>query len=124
MSAIAGLLRVRPGEGRTVASVVALMFVASAGATIGESGVNALFFEKVGPHALPVMYLLQGATGLVAMLVLTGSLARFDRRRAYVVMPALLAAVVVLERAIVAGGSGWMYRGLWLTVAVGQLLQS
>ena len=124
MNALAGILRVRPGEGRLVGSVVGLLFVASAGLTIGESGVNALFFERIGPDALPVMYLAQGATGLVAMLVLTGSLARFDRRRAYVVMPAILAAIVVVERAIVATDVDWIYRVLWLTVAVATLVQS
>ena len=107
-----------------VGSVVGLLFVASAGLTIGESGVNALFFERIGPDALPVMYLAQGVTGLVAMLVLTGSLARFDRRRTYIVMPALLAAVVVVERAIVATDVHWIYRALWLTVAVATLVQS
>jgi hypothetical protein len=107
-----------------VGSVVGLLFVASAGLTIGESGVNALFFERIGPDALPVMYLAQGVTGLVAMLVLTGSLARFDRRRAYIVMPALLAVVVVVERAIVATDVHWIYRALWLTVAVASLVQS
>src|SRR5438445_230807 len=107
-----------------VGSVVGLLFVASAGSTIGESGVNALFFERIGPDALPVMYLAQGVTGLVAMLVLTGSLARSDRRRAYIVMPALLAVVVVVERAIVATDVHWIYRALWLTVAVASLVQS
>ena len=124
MSALASILRIRPGEGRMVGSVVGLLFVASAGLTIGESGVNALFFERIGPDALPVMYLAQGVTGLVAMFVLTGSLARFDRRRTYVVMPALLAVVVVVERAIVATDVHWIYRALWLTVAVATLVQS
>jgi HEAT repeat protein len=120
----AGFLRIRPGEGRTVGLVVGQIFVASAGLTIGESGVSALFFDRVGPHALPVMYLAQGVTGLLAMLALNGSLGRFDRRRAYVAMPVLVAAVVVLERVILAGGAGWIYRALWLTVAVAYLLQS
>jgi len=53
VSAAAGILQIRPGEGRMVGSVVGLMFVASAGLTIGESGVNALFFDRVGPDALP-----------------------------------------------------------------------
>ena len=60
------MLRVQPGEGRTVALVVTLMFVTVAGQTIGESGVGALFFDRVGTSALPLMYLLQGATGLAA----------------------------------------------------------
>jgi HEAT repeat protein len=100
------------------------MFLASGGLTIGESGVNALFFDRVGPQALPVMYLAQGVTGLVAMLALSGSLVRFERRRAYVLMPVLVATVVVLERVVLAGGGSWIYRILWLTVAVAYLLQS
>jgi HEAT repeat protein len=117
-------LRIRPGEGRTVGLVVGQMFVASAGLTIGESGVNALFFDRVGTHALPVIYLAQGVTGLLAMLVLSGSLTRFERRRAYVVMPVLTATVVVVERVILASGARWIYAVLWLTVAVAWLLQS
>jgi HEAT repeat protein len=124
VSATARIFKVRPGEGRVVGSVLLIMLIASAGATLGESGVNALFFDKIGPSALPVMYLAQGITGLVAMVALTGALARFDTRRAYVAMPALLAVVILLERAIVASGVGWIYRVLWLTVAVASLLQS
>ena len=55
MSALANILRIRPGEGRMVGSVVGLLFVASAGLTIGESGVNALFFERIGPDAMFVL---------------------------------------------------------------------
>ena len=124
MSAVASILKVRAGEGRTVGSIVGLMFVASAGSTIGESGINAMFFDRVGPEALPVMYLAQGVTCLLAMLVLTGSLERFERHRAYVAMPALVAVLVLVERAIVATGVGWIFRLMWLTVVVGWLLQS
>lgn len=124
MTAITRVLRVHPEERRTVSLVVVLMFAMSAGMTIAESGVNALFFDRIGTGSLPAMYLGQGATGLVAMLALTGSLARFDRRRAYVVIPVLIAAVVLAERAILTTDPTWIYPTLWLTVTVAQLLQA
>jgi HEAT repeat protein len=116
------VLRVQSGEGRTVALLVALMFTSVAGQTIGESGISALFFERIGPDALPVMYLAQGVVGILGMLVLTGILGRFDRRRAYVTLPIVLAVVVALERAIVAADPAWIYRALWLTTTVAMLV--
>ena len=91
----ARIFRVQREEGRLVALVVGLMFVASAALTIGESGVDALFFNRVGAQALPVMYLLQGAAAFLAMLVLTGVLGRLGPRRAYLSGPLVLAAAVL-----------------------------
>jgi len=124
VTTFARVLRVQPGERRSVGLVVALMFATSAGMTIAESGINALFFDRIGTDSLPVMYLGQGVTGFIAMLALTGLLARFERRRAYVVIPVLIAAVVLAERAILATDPMWIYPALWLTVTVAQLLQA
>lgn len=120
----ARFLRVQPGEGRSVGLVVSLMFVTSLGQTIGESGVSALFFDRVGADALPLMYLAQGATGFAAVIALTGGLGRFDRRRAYSAIPILIVAVVLAERAVLGADPGWIYPVLWLTVTVAVLLQS
>ena len=65
--AVGSALGVRASERRTVALVAALMFVSLAGAAIGESAVNALFFDRIGTQALPLMYLAQAGTTLVAM---------------------------------------------------------
>ena len=124
MSAAGRVLRVQPGEGRTVLLMVAVMFAATAGFTIGESGVSALFLERVGTDALPTIFLAQGAIGLVAMLVLTGSLGRVDRRRAYIVLPVGSAVVVLVERVILAADPGWIYPVLWLMTAVAMLVQA
>ena len=117
MSGFGRVLRVRPGEGRTVGLVVAMMFVTVAGQTVGESGVGALFFDRVGTSALPLMYLLQGATGLVAMLVLTGSLGHGDRRRTYVAILLALTGLILVERALAIGEQDWVYAVLWLTAS-------
>lgn len=124
MSLLGSLFRVRPGEGRRVGLLVALMFTSVAGLTIGESGISALFFDRIGADALPQMYLAQGAVGLLAMLVLTGSLGRAEPARMYVMLPLSIAAFLLVERAVVASGSEWIYPALWLTVAVAMLVQA
>lgn len=118
------LLRIQQGEGRLVALVVSLMFVAMATMAIGESGIEALFFDRVGAQALPVMYLLQGGTTFVAMLALTTTLGRLGPRRAYLWAPLALGGLVLAERAVLIGDFRLMYRLLWITVALGVLVQA
>ncbi len=123
MGLVARTLRIGKGEGRLALLLVALMFVAMSSITIGESGIDAIFFERIGAHALPLMYLLQGATTLVAMLALTGVLGRLGPRRAYLVTPVAMAALVASERAVLLTGVRWVYPVLWVTVALGTLVQ-
>src|ERR671937_1882324 len=118
------LFHIQRGEGRVVALVVGLMFVAAGGSTIGESGIDALFFDRIGAKALPVMYLLQGGATFIAMLALTGILGRLGHRRAYLAAPIVLAAVVLGERIILPVGGQWIYRVLWITVALATLVVS
>jgi HEAT repeat protein len=118
------IFRIQPGERRTVGLVVGLMFLSVAGLTIGESGISALFFDRIGTDALPLMYLGQGAVGLVGMLALTGVLGRFDRRKAYVVLPLLLAGTVAVERAVAAADPAWIYPVMWLTASLASLGQA
>ena len=76
MGFASGVLGIRPSERRTVALVATLMFVTLAGITIGESAINALFFDRIGTQALPLMYLAQAGATLVAMFALTTVLER------------------------------------------------
>jgi HEAT repeat protein len=124
VSVLSRVFQIQRGEGRIVGVVVGCMFLTIAGFTIGESGTSALFFDRVGPDALPAMYIAQGGVGLVAMLVVSGSLGRFDRRRAYVWMPLLLVGVVAIERALVSADPTWIYPVLYLTMTVATLVQS
>jgi hypothetical protein len=72
----ARLFRIQRGDGRRVALVVGVMFAASAALTIGESGVDALFFDRIGAQALPVMYLLQRFSRCSHSPVLSGGSGR------------------------------------------------
>src|SRR5437763_621086 len=121
---LAQIFRIQRGEGQLVALVVGLMFVASAALTIGESGIDALFFNRVGAQALPVMYLLQGTAAFLAMLALTGILGRLGPRRAYLAAPLALAAAVLGGRLLLVLGAGWVYRLLWIIVTLAFLVQS
>jgi HEAT repeat protein len=123
MAFVGRTLRVRAGEGRLAALLVGLMFVSSASVAIGESGIDALFFDRVGTRSLPVMYLLQAGATFTVMLGLAGVFAKLGRRRTYLFVPIALAAVLVVERAILATGAGWIYPALWTTVPLGLLVQ-
>ena len=124
MSALQRALKIRPGETRLVLSMTALSFVGMAGLAIGQSGANALFFDRIGTDALPLMYLAQGATAFVFMMGLAALLGRVDRRRAYLAIPAGLGAVVLAERVALLTDGRWIFPVLWLTVALAVLLQN
>ena len=124
MSAIERTLKIRPDETRLVLSMSALSFVGMAGLAIGQSGANALFFDRIGTDALPIMYLAQGATAFVFMTGLAALLGRVDRRRAYLAIPAGLGAVVLVERLALLTDGRWIFPVLWLTVALAVLLQN
>ena len=124
MSAVARALKVHPGERRVAVSLIALSFLVMAGQVIGQSAATALFFDRVGTDALPTVYLLQGASCLALMLVMTGALGRTDQRRAFLVMGAALAVVVFAERLALVGDATWVYWVLWLTVALAVLVQT
>jgi AAA family ATP:ADP antiporter len=124
VSAVARALKIHAGERRVAVSLIALSFIVMAGQVIGQSAATALFFDRVGTDALPTVYLLQGATCLALMLVMTGALARTDQRRAFLVMGTGLAGVVFAERVALLGDTTWIYWVLWLTVALAVLIQT
>jgi HEAT repeat protein len=124
MARVAGVLKVREGEGRTVALTVGTMAVAAAGLAIGQSGIDGLFFSRFGVRNLPVLYLIQGPLLFVASLGATAALVRVDRRRAFTAAPLALAALLILERLAAATGSSLVFPVLWLSVSVAILVQS
>jgi AAA family ATP:ADP antiporter len=103
--------------------VTTLLFVTMGSETIGESGVNALFFEEIGADGLPTMYIAQAAVVFGAMLVLAIALPKTSPRRAYVWIPLGLAVVVGAERIVLSGAPGWLYAVMWVTVAIAILMQ-
>jgi HEAT repeat protein len=58
------------------------------------------------------------------MLALTGSLGRLGPRRAYQAAPLALGGLLLAERAALVWAIPWIYRLLWITVAIGTLVQA
>ncbi|MDP9184850.1 MAG: hypothetical protein M3O29_04160, partial [Actinomycetota bacterium] len=94
MNAVGRTLKIQPGESRLAGSIIALCFLVMSGQAIGQSGVTALFFERIGTDALPLVYLLQGGGALAVMLVMAAVLGRVDQRRAFLAMSGALAILV------------------------------
>ncbi len=116
-------LKVRQGEGRTVVLGTAVMLVAEAGGAFGQSGVDALFFARSGTGRLAEAIVVSGVLMFVAAIGVTALLGRVARRRLFLTLPLVAAAVLVVERAIAAAGPTWIYPGIWLTGAVVLLVQ-
>ena len=124
MGAVARTLKVRPGEGRTAALLTALMFLTSAGGSLGGNGIDTLFFARFGVRYLPHMYMVLGGVMLLVALGVTVLLNRVARERLFVLMPLALAAVLVAERAMVAVGPRWIYPVMWIAMNVIGFMQA
>jgi hypothetical protein len=113
------LVTLKPGEGRPVALIVSVSFFVSAGLMIGQSAIEALFFDRYGVGKLPVMYLVLGATMFLATLGYGVLLARLGRGRACIVVPLSMAALAVAGRIGLALDLAWITPVLWLLQGVG-----
>ena len=102
-------LRIRPGEESTVAQLLVFMFVAWAGAAIGSSAAESLFFARFGPRYLPYMYIVVGLVTLPIMLAISALLARLDRRRVFSTLLIGLALFVAALRGLLVIDARWVY---------------
>ena len=98
---------------------MSVSFFVSAGLMIGQSAIEALFFDRYGVDKLPVMYLVLGATMFIATLGYSGLLARLGRGRACIVVPIAMAALAVAGRIGLALDLAWITPVLWLLQGVG-----
>ncbi len=113
MKQLAAFFQVRPGEGRLVALLTALMFVPSAGGAVGAPAVEALFFTRFGVAYLPHMYVTLAAVTLLTSIVITALLGRLPRRRLFLGLPLAMSLGLIAARVVVAWGPRWFYPVLW-----------
>jgi HEAT repeat protein len=118
MKRIAEVLKIRPGEGRMVALVIGIMLFTSAGFTLGNTAVEALFFARFGVQFLPYMYMALGVLSFFITLGITALLGRVRHEKLYVILPIALAAVLVVGWALIFTGISLIYPVLWLGMAV------
>jgi HEAT repeat protein len=114
------VLRVRPGEGKTLALAVAVAFLADAAIMIAQSSIDALFFARYGVENLPKLYLLVG----VAMFLTTAGvgmlLARVGRERVFVLIPGAITVAALVGRAALEAEAAWVYGALWILQSVAE----
>src|SRR5919197_2258774 len=108
MRRLRSLLRIHTGEGRLVGRTLGLMVTAWAGAAVGSSAVESLFFARFGASRLPQMFIALGLVTLPVTLGVGALLARADRRRILVLIPLGLAALMVGLRALLLVDGRWV----------------
>jgi HEAT repeat protein len=123
MQHLTAALKIRPGEGRAAGLLIGLMFVTSAGGSIGGNGIEALFFARFGVQFLPYLYMALSVVSLITSLSITALLGRVARERLYAVLPIVLALVLIGERALLALHQSWIYPALWLAMNIKGALQ-
>jgi HEAT repeat protein len=121
-AALETVLKIRPAERRTVFLVLALMGLGWAGAAAGATGIESLFFARLGPEYLPYMYVILGPVTFTVMVGLSVLLSR-GALRFLVRIPVGLAVALVAGRALLELGGSWIYGVLWLTMMVLWIVQ-
>ena len=111
---------VRPGEGPTVILIAAAFAALEAGRGFGEIGADTLVLSQFGASALPYLFIGLGAISLVGSLAYGAALGRIPRQQLLVGLPLVAAAILLVERILMATGHPASIALAWLTVfAVG-----
>ncbi len=116
MSRLRAFLSIRSGEGRLVALVAALFATIEAARGLGDIAGNALFVNRYGADALPVMYVILGLVSLLVALAYGAAVGTLAPQR---FLPGLLAgcaAVLLLERLAMLSGLALALPVVWLSV--------
>src|SRR5829696_8923010 len=115
-----GVLRVHPGEGRTLALAVAVAFLADAAIMIAQSSIDALFFARYGVEKLPRLYLIVGVAMFLTTVGVGVLLARVGRERVFVLIPCAISVAALFARAAVEAEATWVYGALWILQSVAE----
>src|SRR5918994_2092120 len=114
------VLRVHPGEGRTLALAVAVAFLADAAIMIAQSSIDALFFARYGVENLPKLYLIVGVAMFLTTAGVGALLARVGRERVFVVIPAAISVAALVGRVALEAEATWVYGALWILQSVAE----
>jgi HEAT repeat protein len=94
-----------------------------AGAAVGATGVESLFFARFGPENLPFMFIALGLITLPTTLALAGLLGRSDPARVLTFLPLAMAVVAVVMRTALLAPGTWPFPVLWLAMMVLWIVQ-
>src|SRR5688572_4841615 len=107
-------LSIKPGESRMASLMIGIMLFTAMGASLGGTGIEALFFARFGVEYLPYMFLGLGVTSMIISFGTTAALGSIPRRILYIGIPLLIAIILVAARLALLTGFSWLYPALWL----------
>jgi len=114
MSRLSSLISLKPGEGRMSSFMIGIMIFTAMGASLGGTGIEALFFARFGVEYLPYMYIGLGITSMITSFIVTAALGRIPKRIVYTAIPILIALILIGARLALLTKLTWLYPGLWL----------
>ena len=110
---------VRPSERPIVVLVAAAFAILEVGRGIGEVGANTLVVGRLGPAALPYLFIPLGLVSLVASLAYGAALGRVRRGPLFAAILIGVAIALIAERAAIAVAPDVAIPLTWLTVVAG-----
>ena len=111
---LGNLLSIRTGEGRTASLTIGVMLLTAAGASLGGTAIEALFFARFGVDYLPYMFIGLGVTSMITSFGITAALGKIPRGVLYVSLPLLIAMILLIARFALLTNLNWLYPTLWL----------
>ena len=103
-------------ESRALLLVAGVFAALEAGRGLGEVGVNTLVLSRLPNDALPYLFIGLGAITLVIALAYGAALGRVLRARLFGLVLLGIAALLMIERIVLATGSTAILPAVWLTV--------
>ena len=114
MRRFAQALSVKSGEARMASLMIGIMLVTAMGASLGGTGIEALFFARFGVEYLPYMFVGLGITSMIISFGTTAALGSIPRRTLYLAIPLFIAAILITARLALLTERSWLYPALWL----------
>ena len=111
---LGNLLSIRTGEGRMTSFMIGIMLLTAAGASLGGTAIEALFFARFGVDYLPYMFIGLGITSMITSFGITAALGRIPRGVLYISLPLLIAVILLSARLALLTKLNWLYPTLWL----------
>lgn len=114
MTRLAQALSIKPGESRMASLLIGIMLFTAMGASLGGTGIEALFFARLGVEYLPYMFLGLGITSMVVSFGISAALGSIPRRVLYLAIPLVIAILLLIARLALLTEFSWLYPTLWL----------
>jgi HEAT repeat protein/ATP/ADP translocase len=111
-------LAIRPGEAGGLALVACLFALIEAGRGFGEVGADTILLSRIGPGALPYLYVVLGLASLVVALAFGAAVGRLRMGPFFTVLLGLFAVLLATLGFVALGAGTTGFPAIWLMVYV------